>query len=401
MGTRKRIKLKRSIHLAWIIVCMMLTIMMGPTQAEAAKKLKIGCLMSMTGWHTVIDAIDAKNLQHMADVINDQGGITVKGERYDIELVVEDTKSTMEGVRAAATKLAFVDRIKFVVGPNSFYTPGATPVFTPNKILSVSGFITAQPGELDQTTPYTFLPNNASIGNVMTAIRALKAEYPNAKKIAFMTPDDGAYPHLVPKVKKLFELNGLTMVGAVGMPNEIVDFSPIAVKLNAFKDADAVMHINGAPQHMGNSIKALRELGNTKPYITTLDGDGQDLLALIGKNATNVIAIGIQPNNPQNPPMIKSLWEKGGQRPPLFVFTSNALYVLAQAIQAADSIDPKVVKAKWESMEKIDTIYGPGIVCGDQTYGISHHAISHPMSYSTIVDGKVTFGQWAPTGVIP
>jgi hypothetical protein len=235
----------------------------------------------------------------------------------------------------------------------------------------------------------------------MVAIRALKTEYPNAKKIAFLTPDDGAFPHLVAKVKKLFEQNGLTLVGSVGMPNEIVDFSPIAVKLNSFKDADAVMHINGAPQSMGNSIKALRELGNTKPYITTIDGDGNDLLGLIGKDATNVVAIGIQPNNPENPPMIKAMWEKGGKKPPLFVFTSNALYTLVQVIQAANSLDPAVVKAKWESMDKVETLYGTATVCGDQTYGIKHHAVSHPFTYSRIMDGKVTPGKWAPTGVIP
>jgi branched-chain amino acid transport system substrate-binding protein len=369
--------------------------------AGPAKTLKIGSLLSTTGWHTIIDAIDERNTKLMAQMINDKGGIKVKGERYNIELVIEDTKSTMEGVSAAATRLAFDKKVKFVIGPNSFWSPGATPVFTPNKILNVAGFCAASPGELDANTPYAFVSNNGSVGNVMVAIRAMKTEFPTVKKVVFVCPDDGAMPYLVPKLKKILEQNGYAILEAVGLPNEIVDFSPIAVKLNAIKDADAIVHINGAPQAIGNNIKALRELGNTKPYITTMDGDGNDLLALIGKAATNVVCIGVQPNHPDNPPVIKELWEKAERKPPLFVFQANALYMLAKVIEAANSLDPTVVKKKWESMDKIDTIYGQGIVCGDQTYGIKHHAVSHPFSYSKIMDGKVTFGKWAPTPAIP
>jgi hypothetical protein len=235
----------------------------------------------------------------------------------------------------------------------------------------------------------------------MVAVKAMKKEFPNVKKVAFVTPDDGALPYLVPKAKMILELNGYTMLDTIGLPNEIVDFSPMAVKLNAIKDADATLHINGAPQSIGNTIKALRELGNIKPYITTMDGDGNDLLALIGKTATNVVCLGVQPNHPANPPLIKAIWDRGGRKPPLFVFQSNALWMLTRVIEASDSLDPSVVKAKWESMDKIDTIYGPGVMCGDQTYGIKHHAVSHPFSYSKIMDGKVTFGKWIDPGLIP
>ena len=390
-----------SMTLVLVCVALIATQASAGSKDSSAKTLKIGSLLSTTGWHTIIDAIDERNTRLMAQIINDNGGVTVKGQKYMIELVVEDTKSTMEGVRVAATRLAFDKKVKFVIGPNSFFTPGATPVFTPNKILNVPGFCTTQPGELDASTPFTFVSNNASIGNILVAIRAMQTEFPEVKKVVFVTPDDGALPYLAPKVKKLLEQKGYTLVDTIGLPNDIVDFSPIAVKLNAIKGADAVLHVNGAPQSIGNTIKALRELGNMKPYITTMDGDGNDLLALVGKNATNIVCLGVQPNHPDNPPVIKEIWKKGGQTPPLFVFQSNALYMLVKAIEAADSLDPVVVKEKWEIMDTIDTIYGPGIMCGDETYGIKHHAVSHPFSYSIIMDGKVTFGNWAPTGVIP
>jgi hypothetical protein len=137
------------------------------------------------------------------------------------------------------------------------------------------------------------------------------------------------------------------------------------------------------------------------PYVTAIDGDGNDLLSLVGKDATNVVCGGIAPNAPDNPPMIKEIWNRGGKQPPLFAFTSSALWLLAQAIEAADSLDPTVVRDKWESMDKIDTIYGPGVMCGEKTYGIKNHAVSHPYSYTKIMDGKVSYGGWRDIGAIP
>jgi hypothetical protein len=70
-------------------------------------------------------------------------------------------------------------------------------------------------------------------------------------------------------------------------------------------------------------------------------------------------------------------------------------------MKAADSIDPEAVKTKWESMDKVDTIYGPGIISGDETYGIKHHAVGNPFAYEIMMNGKVTFGGWVDVGAIP
>jgi ABC-type branched-subunit amino acid transport system substrate-binding protein len=279
----------------------------------------------------------------------------------------------------------------------------ASPVFEPNKVLHVSGACTTQPGELDSTTPYGFLGHNTSVGGCLIDVQALKREYPKAKKVAIVTPDDGAIPYLVPKLKKIFELNGYTVVGeTVGYPNEMVDYSPIGAKLNAIKDADAIFMKNGAPQSGASIIKALRQLGNNKPFVCSILTAGTDLLGIMGKEvATNVIAVGLDPNAPNNPSLVNEIFKRSGEKPPIFLLVPNSLWVLTKVIQAADSLDPAVVKAKWESMDKVDTLFGTGIMCGDQTYGIKHHAVSHPWAYQKIMGGKVSFGPWLAASVIP
>jgi branched-chain amino acid transport system substrate-binding protein len=336
-------------------------------------------------------------------MINDRGGLTIKGEKYMIELVGEDGKSTLDGITAGANRLAYDHQVKFVVGPTGFFSTGSSPVFEPNKILHVSGYVANIPGELDASTPYGFLAFNASIGTTIGALKALKKEYPDVKKLAIVTPDDGAIPYLIPLVKKLMQEKGYTVVGdVVAFPNEMEDFSPIAAKLNAIKDADAVFVENGSPVAVGMIAKGLRALGNNKPVVYQGLSSCKDILAITGKEAANdIITMGLTPLAEGNPPLMDEVYKRSGNKEPIFLFNPNGLWVLAQVIQAADSLDPAVVKAKWETMDTVECLFGTGIFSGDKTYGLKHHALGHPLPYQKLVNGEVIYGGWIDVGPIP
>ena len=84
------------------------------------------------------------------------------------------------------------------------------------------------------------------MANAITAAKYLKKAYPNVKKIVLVHPDDGVVPVVFPIMKGLMEANGLTVLGEmVRYPNEMQDFSPIASKINSYKDADAAVQLNG------------------------------------------------------------------------------------------------------------------------------------------------------------
>ena len=105
------------------------------TRVVASEKtLKIGALMAVTGWWA--SAYD-NTILHMseiaAEIINEQGGIKVKGDTYKIKLVVEDTKSDFNGVASAANKLIYDRGVKFIIGPSGFFVSAATPVTEPQK----------------------------------------------------------------------------------------------------------------------------------------------------------------------------------------------------------------------------------------------------------------------------
>ena len=129
----------------WLLavgVCVGLVLLLagtGQAQSKAgeAKTLRIGSLKALTGFYSFYDGADAMDVKILASIINKKGGIAIKGQRYNIEIVEEDIKSTLEGTTAAATKLAFDKKVRFAVGPAGFYGPAAAAVFNPNKVMYV------------------------------------------------------------------------------------------------------------------------------------------------------------------------------------------------------------------------------------------------------------------------
>ncbi|MGD0915433.1 MAG: ABC transporter substrate-binding protein [Thermodesulfobacteriota bacterium] len=401
MELKSVLKVSVCVGLAFLLIGSMSVAAQAQTKGSGAKVLKVGSLKSLTGWYSFLDAPDSKDLQHMADIINAKGGVTVKGQRYNIEIVLEDNKSSLEGTTAGATRLAFDKKVKFVLGPGAYFGPAAGAIFNANKVLYVLDLSACQPGDLG---PYGFLGGLSTLNGSSVPIRAMKMEFPNVKKVAIITPDDGTNATFIPLVKNVLAQNGITQVGdLITYSNEIQDCSPIAAKANAVKDADAILQVNGAPPHFGNIVKALRELGNTKPYVGGLIMEPPDLIAITGKSAaTNVLTCVNQPNAPGNPAYFDEVYNKRTGAKQIYApLGPSGLLALVGVIKAADSIDPDVVRATWEKMKTVDTIFGKGTISGEQTYGIKGHAMSHALQYQVFMNGEATYKGWLDPGPLP
>jgi branched-chain amino acid transport system substrate-binding protein len=339
-----------------------------------------------------------------ADIINENGGITVNGQKYNVEIVLEDCKSTMDGVTAAANKLVFDKNIKLMIGPTAFFSAAASPVCDPNQALRSLTWCTNSPGECDKSTPYSFLGCNASIAEAMAGVKFLKQAYPNVKKVVVVNPDDGAQPYLLPIVDKLLENEGFEILDTIVYPNELQDFSSIATKISSYKDSDATYQANGLGPAVGAIVKGLRELGNTKPYASALPTSLKEIVILAGKEASkDVFSVAISPDA-QLAPIAKEICDrtvaKYGSDYSLYLTGPDALWDIKAAIEAAQSIDPTVIKDKWESLNNLDTIFGKGYVGGDESFGI-HHVMSHSQAVMVMKNGEAVFGGNVDIGPIP
>jgi branched-chain amino acid transport system substrate-binding protein len=368
------------------------------TTVAEMKTLKIGAILSLTDWYSVVDAADKVDLEYVAQMINDDGGIKVQGESYRIELVIEDGKSSLDGNTAAATKLVLDDKLKFVVGPGAFFNLATTPIFEQNKVLHVANYNGLNPAEMNAQTPYAYLGLDP-ITQQSAALKALKLYYPDVKNITMAT-EDATYPAFEAGFKDLVTRTGLTLVGdPVLFATNAEDYNPVASKILA-QNPDAVWMPIGIDPSFFGIVKGLRTLGYEGPIVFPVDAPS--VLGGLGEAATGIVGIlSKQLADPNMAPAMKRLLEMGDPNRHVFGLAPNALYMLRYAIEAADSLDPTVVAQKWETLTSIPTLYGDGFPSGNKLYGLTNHAWANPIPVCLIQDGKVEYKPWILPDVTP
>ena len=406
MNRKKSVWAVSMVSIIALVSLVVLSASSAKAQQAPAKKLKIGMIACLTGFFAVHDVPDTNQAKIAAEMINEKGGITIKGQKYQIELVVADGQSTFDGITAAANYLVFDQGVKFILGPAGPFSGPSAPITNSNKVLDIILYCTNKPGELGATTPYTFLGYDGTVESVYAGIDYIKKNYPKVKKVVVLNSDDGSLPYLTPKFKKALNDAGISMLGVVSFPNETQDFNPIAARINSYKDADLVLVANTTPPMTGAILKALRELGNNTPFIQPVVSSLQAVANIAGKNAAKGVVInGVTPGNPANPPVLneisKRVMAKYGPETTLYLQSANSLWILKQAIEAAQSLDPTAVKAQWEKIDNVKTLFGPGRMCGDKTYGIGHHAVGHALPFQVFIDGKVVFAGWSSPIYVP
>ena len=270
---------------------------------KGEKTVQFGWLGSQTGWCSGLDVLNWQGAQLARDMINERGGMTVKGQKYKLELLFEDCKCTTDGTVNSATKLVQDQNIKFIAGLAFWYAAAVKEICDPAKVLRTLIFTCNTPGEIGADTPYNFLANDASFGQALAVMDFMKKAYPKVKKLVIVTPDDGAIPYIIPRSRSGWNNGAFTVVGKpISYPNEMTDFSPIAAQVVARKEADAILMINGMTIHTGNILKGIRELGDNRLFAVSSPTVPKELLALSGKAAaTNFVTIGPLPGAPGTP----------------------------------------------------------------------------------------------------
>ena len=373
-----------------------------PTPAPAPPKtLKIGVILQLTGWYSAVDANDEGDCKIVAQMINDRGILTIQGQKYNVELVEEDGKSTVDGNTTAANKLVLDEKVKFAVGPAGPFPIAVTSIFNAAKVLNVIGYYTMEPGVMGPTLPYIFLGHIDPIGQFSAEAKAMQKVFPDVKNVVIASGDEPATDAIAPGVKNRLENMGYNVVGdVVKFPLEAEDYSPIAAKLNAITQADAYFFLLGTPPNLCLTLKGLRALGNNKPYVMSIPF--AFVLAIAGPEASNNVLCNLayMPNQTGNPPLVDEVHNRGPADRPWYGLTPHALWVLGQVIQAANSLDPDAVKAKWESMDKVSTLHGEGTICGDKTFGV-HHSIVFPCSSVKLMNGQPIYSGWVTPDPTP
>jgi branched-chain amino acid transport system substrate-binding protein len=362
-----------------------------------AKTLKIGVLSNLTGPISTAAIPHTRTTQLAADWINERGGITIKGQKYLIELIVEDIKETVDTAITAATKLVEHHKVKFTVGLiGPTQTIPVASITEPARVIRALWHGEGSPMELNPNTPYTFrvpvIPRDFAPQLIKYQVKA----YPDAKKIAMLFIDNPAAPILFERTKKIAEAFGLNVLGLHVYPVATRDFYPLVTKVIASK-TDAI-YCDGLPHLMAGSLKSARELGFNGPIFNLAPTCPNVVRKIAGKAfADNCIVPAPDVNSPEMPSMIKEirkrLLDKYKECNFDYVRAWDSIWWMIQAIEKAQSLDPTEVAKTWEKMDRIEASTGIGKMGGQKSYGINHIGVL-PFAITRMVKGELEHVGW-------
>jgi branched-chain amino acid transport system substrate-binding protein len=357
------------------------------------KTFKFGLISSMTGpmappFKSLIDAA-----KPAGDLMNKRGGITVQGQKYQIEVVTEDDQSSPPGAVAAVNRLIQAG-IKFIYAPQFMVSNMAiAPIAEEAKILRIKGLGVGKE-EVGPSFHYSFYAS-AQLYNVPICYDYLKKNYPKVKKIALITPDDPGAKTIIELAAKEIQKRGLELVFQEAFKIGSEDFYPILTKALEKKPDAIDMVLSIAPWSAG-VINQSRELGFTGPIYATIHADTNILRSMLNpKYAYDVFHTAPDVLSPKMTPLMKEyrVLVEQQTKTPLNLdhgLLLEGLYPLLQGIEKAQSFDTDKVVATLENMKSIDTPYGKGRMSGQDLFGINH-VIVRPFALSRIMKDRIEF----------
>lgn len=359
------------------------------------KTFKVGLISSVTGPMAPAFKSELDAAKPTAKLMNQRGGLTVKGEKYMIEVVTEDDQSSPPGAISAANKL-IQQGIQYII----------SPMFVPNdmtiaQICEEAKVLRVCPNRSD---PAPFGPPNRYSFNAEATIYyppyiydKLVRLYPQVKKIAIIWPDDPGAKLATEMTAKEIEKRGIEIVfnEPYKIPNE--DFYPILTKALATKP-DAIEGIFAILPWAKGIIDQSREMGFTGPItaVAACFGDTNMLNGMINPKYAYDIAHGAPDvTSPKMLPIVKDLGKLiAAEINEKFnfdhVLTLQAMWIMIQGIEKAQSFDTDKVMVALETMENIDTPYGKGRFMGQDLIG-QNRLMFRQIPFSRIMNSEVEF----------
>ncbi|MGD0919166.1 MAG: ABC transporter substrate-binding protein [Thermodesulfobacteriota bacterium] len=361
--------------------------------AAQAKTLKIGLIASLTGPMAPAFKDLADAAKPTSDLMNQRGGITIKGQKHRIEIVTEDDQSSPPGAIAAVNRLIQAG-IKFIIPP--LFIPSnmaITPITEEAKVLCMKS-MGAVRDQANPNLPYSFV-SSTFVYNAPVGYDYLKKNYPKVKKIAMISPDDPVGTTYRELAEKEIRKQGLEIVFQEQFKIGSEDFYPILTKTLEHKP-DAIDIVFSIEPWSAGIINQSRELGFNGPIYASVGllGDINILKGMLNpKYAYDLFQMGPDVQSLKMPAIVKEyrvLVEKQIKTPfnTSHTVVLDAVYVLAQGIEKAQSFDTDKVAQALESMKNIDTVCGRGRMAGKDFFGINH-VVRRPIAISGIMNNKV------------
>jgi branched-chain amino acid transport system substrate-binding protein len=246
---------------AILLAAVLLVAAGGTGWAQAQKSFDVGVATPLTGPAANVGANFRNAVQLAAENQNAQGGITIGGQKYKINVIVRDTKFDVTVAKTVTEELVFDKKVKAIFGPSPVESASMQQICEPNKIPMFG--MSPMPGLTAPDKPFSFWVGGYPLKMYTLGALYIKKYYPQAKKVATVyadLPDQGLWEATAKEAcgKFGFEWLGMEKYGP-GM----TDFSSVIQRILAKKPE--VIDTAGSGGAMGAIlpllVKQIRQAG--------------------------------------------------------------------------------------------------------------------------------------------
>jgi branched-chain amino acid transport system substrate-binding protein len=374
----------KSLVMITLVVVLVAALLVGGACTKSALPeeniLKIGMPMPISGPASAWGIPLSNMLFLTADRINAEGGISVNGVTYNVELILADTEFTPEGSAAAAHKLVYDDGVKFIFGPVVGHEILAVQAVTePEKVIV---FCEGWDNEvIKPDKPYTFRFCAAPY-EIYPALWSWVTEtYPEVKNVFIFNTDTESGWAAGENLVYLLPQMGIEVLDKTYYPYGETDFMANLPQILALNPDSISME--GDPPTMALFCKQARDMGYTGHFFQTDPIDPPIMVDIAGSEYLEgwTTFVDVASEGPMATAAAKELrqayidtygeWND-------IAFSGSFAYmlpILKQAIEAAGSLDTEQVHAVLESGMTFDTWLGPIKFGGGEVYGQDHHTL--------------------------
>ena len=286
----KKIKMKKRFGFIGTLMVAAVSIL-GTTGSLSAQncddELVIGDIQPLSGTYAQAGAethrgvaLAVKHYNEGSHPLNSTPCLNVAGKTYRVKDVVHDVMGSSEGAVAAANRLVFQDKTKYVVGTygSGFSIAATDAVFTANKIIHLATGWSPKVLGADKPYQYRLGPTGREFGHAFWQW-ATEGGAPNLKKVGYMASNEEAGRGNAPREKKVMAQYGIEVVALEFYDPLAVDYYPLLTRVLAAKPD--LMYLHAGYEQEGLMIKQLRELGWDGP-IKTLCGQLENSMKIAG-----------------------------------------------------------------------------------------------------------------------
>ena len=261
----------------------------GPAGAQQ-KVLKIGVLGVMSGPAASWGLVNRYCAEATAQMVNEQGGWAIGGEKYRIQVVSIDDQNDPKLSVTGAERLVFQEGIKYIIGPNVDTTAAAiVPVLERGKAMNF-------PYAFSKAL-YTPPRSNSVLGMIASyqagpVIYKFLKEQKAVKSVSFIARNESDPLNQRTEGVKAAQALGLKVVSSQDTYEPgTTDFTPVMSRV-ARQNPDLIVLSGVAPADAPLLIRTARELGYKGLLSTETAQDAKILTEVAGKAANGFISVG-------------------------------------------------------------------------------------------------------------